>query len=150
MPVTANADNNVPWIGPRARYSLIGSQPVWVYQRMNKTGGFTGVAPTTLTKTADELDPSSSAGLVEWTGLETGGLFTALYHARKPFILEAVDLKTDVTLSIVRAGALTTATRTFPTTFPAKIAAGEIIRATGGDTTAYAGLLIRAVEEKVW
>lgn len=149
MPVTAKADNNVPFIGPRSRYNVLTASPVWVYQRMDGAG-FTGEAPETPSVTANDLDPTVSAGLVEWTGLIKGGLFTAFYKAKKAFIIEATDVKAGVTLSIVRADALTTPTRTFPTSFPAKIAPGEIIRATGGDSTAYAGFLVRLVEEKVW
>lgn len=149
MPVQAKADNNVPWIGPRSRYSVLTATPTWLYHRMD-SAVFTGVAPATPSATADNLDPTSSAGLVEWTGLSLGGLFTALYKAKRPFILEAVDASAGVSFSIVRAGALTTPTRTFPTTFPAKIAAGEIIRAVGGSGSPYAGLLVRTCEEKVW
>lgn len=150
MAVTAKADNNVTWIGSRARYNILTASPVWVYQRMNNASGFTDEAPATSGTAANDLDPSVSSGLVEWTNLAKGGIFTALYKAGKGFIIEAVDLKSGVTLSIVRAGALTTPTRTFPASFPAKIAPGEIIRATGGGGTGYAGILVRLVEEKVW
>jgi hypothetical protein len=111
---------------------------------------FAGDAPEQTGKTANEVDPEVSGGLVEWKTLTKGGLFTALYTTKKAFILEAVDLSAGVTLSIVRANALSTPTRTFPATFPAKIAAGEIIRATGGSGSPYAGLLVRTYEEKVW
>lgn len=150
MPVQAKADNNVPFIGPRARYTVLSTQPVWVYQRMNNASGFTGEAPETSGAGPNVLDPTVSAGLVQWTGLAKGGLFTAFYKTKKAFIIEATDVKAGVTLQIVRAGALSTPTRTFPTSFPAKIAPGEIIKATGGDGTAFAGFLVRLVEEKVW
>lgn len=149
MAVTAKADNNVTWIGSRARYNILTASPVWVYQRMNNVSGFTGEAPETSGTGPNALDPSVSSGLVEWTNLAKGGVFTALFKAGKGFVIEATDLKSGVTLTIVRASDLTTPTRPFPTSLPAKIAAGEIIKASGGGSTAYAGLLVRLLEEKV-
>jgi hypothetical protein len=113
------------------------------------SGAFTGVAPLQLGKTADQVDPVSGGGLVEWKDLTAGGLFTALYKAKKAFVLEAVDLSVGVSLTIVRATDLVTPSRTFPSTFPARIAAGEIIKASGGSGAAYAGILVRLLEEKV-
>jgi hypothetical protein len=113
------------------------------------SGAFTGVAPLQLGKTADQVDPVSGGGLVEWKDLTAGGLFTALYKAKKAFVLEAVDLSAGVSLTIVRPTDLLTPSRTFPSTFPARIAAGEIIKASGGSGAAYAGILVRTVEEKV-
>lgn len=149
MPVQANADNNVPWIGPRARYTVLTSTPTWLYHRM-AAAALDGAAPLQAGKTADEVDPVTSGGFVEWTNLTAGGLFTALYKAKKAFILEAVDLSMGASLTIVRPGDLVTPSRTFPSTFPAKIAAGEIIKASGGSPGGYAGILVRSCEEKVW
>lgn len=149
MPVQANADNNVPWLGPRSRYTVIGTSPVWNYHRMGGAFALTGEPPEAVGLTANTTDPTSGGGLVQWSNLVKGGLFTALYKTKKSFVIEAVDLSAGVVLTIVRAGALATPTRTFPVTFPAKIAAGEIIRATAGANGGYAGILVRLPEEKI-
>ena len=148
MPVQAKADNNVPWIGPRARYNVLCASPVWNYQRMNISGGFTGDAPEAPGVGPNLIDPTVGQGKVQWTNLIKGGLFTALYKTGRPFIVEAVDLKTGVTLSIVDPQNPATVLRPFPSTLPAMIAAGELIKATGTDTTAYAGLLVRTKEDR--
>lgn len=148
MPVQAKADNNVPWIGPRSRYSVLCASPVWNYQRMNIAGGFTGETPEAPGYGPDLLDPTVGQGKVQWTNLSKGGLFTALYKTGRPFILEAVDLKAGVTLTIVDPQNTATVLRPFPATFPALIAAGELIKATGGDATAYAGLFVRTKEDR--
>ena len=148
MPVQAKADNNVPWIGPRSRYNVLCASPVWNYQRMNNGSGFTTDPPEALGVGPNLLDPTVSSGRVEWTNLIKGGLFTALYKTGRPFIVEAVDLKAGVALTIVDPANPATVLRAFPTTFPALIAAGELIKATGADTTAYAGLLVRTKEDR--
>ena len=148
MPVQAKADNNVPWIGPRSRYNVLCASPVWNYQRMNNAGGFTAEAPEAPGVGPNLLDPTVGGGKVEWNNLIKRGLFTALYKTGRPFIVEAVDLKSGVTLSIVDPNSPATVLRAFPTTFPALIGAGELIKAVGTDATAFAGLLVRTKEDK--
>lgn len=148
MPVQAKADNNVPWIGPRSRYNVLCATPVWNYQRMNNSGGFNDNPPEAPGQGPNVIDPVVTAGKVEWANLIKGGLFTSLYKAGKPFIIDAVDLGAGVTLTIVKASAPTVPTRTFPVTFPVRIAAGELLRAVGSANTAYAGVLVRSVEDK--
>jgi hypothetical protein len=148
MPVQAKADNNVPWIGPRSRYSVLAASPSWLYHRMLSTA-LDGLAPTTVTLPAEEVDPVASGGFMEWKDLVTGGLFSALYHTKRAFILEGTDASAGVVFTIVRASDLTTPTRAFPTVFPARFSAGEIIKATGGTGPAFAGILVRSYEGKI-
>lgn len=148
MPVQAKADNNVPWVGPRARYNVLCASPVWNYQRMNNGSGFTGDAPEAVGIGPNLIDPTVGQGKVQWTNLLKGGLFTALYKTGRPFIVEAVDLNAGVTLSIVDPQSPGTVLRAFPTTLPALIAAGELIKATGTGGTTYAGLLVRTKEDR--
>lgn len=148
MPVQAKADNNVPWIGPRARYPALPSTPTWIYHRM-ASAALGGETPVETGFTEATTDPTVSAGLIEFKNLTKGGLFTTLYHAKRPFIIEASDLSSGVALTIVRPGNLTTPSRAFPSSYPVKIAAGEIVRASGNPMNGYAGILVRPYEEKL-
>ncbi|MCJ7520994.1 MAG: hypothetical protein MUP21_02055 [Dehalococcoidia bacterium] len=156
MPFPANADGNVPFIGTRARYSILNTTATWVFHWMHGEVNMTGVAPRTETSDVDQLDPTVSAGRADYglvnpaTGLveplSEGGLFTQLGRYKRAMIVEASELSGGVTVTLVNGeGDLI---RAFPA-LPAHVAAGEYIKAVGG-AGAHAGFLVRLEGEKTW
>jgi hypothetical protein len=81
------ADNNVPFIGPRARYEVLGVQPSLLVHTM-ASGNLDGNLPRTAALTALELDPTVSAGKATWTALTAGGFFN---FTKKAVIVEALS-----------------------------------------------------------
>lgn len=143
MPVPSKADGNVPFIGPRARYQILGLNLTWIYHRMAGGVMLNGAAPKTASLEPAAVDPTVSAGRAEYTDLTEGGLFTLLGNYRRAVLVEAVDNAAGATLTIVdSAGALL---RNAPTA-PFKMAPGEYFKASGGAAGSYIGILVR--EEK--
>lgn len=140
MPVPSKADGNVPFIGPRARYQILGLNLTWIYHRMTGGASLNGAAPKTATLTPDQVDPVVSAGKAEFASLTEGGLFTLLGNYKRPVLVESVNNAAGATLTIVdKAGAQL---RTAPTA-PFKLAPGEYFKATGGSAGSYIGILVR-------
>jgi len=135
-------DHNVPFIGPRARYSIIGSNPNWIIQKMATGETFDGLRPEQTAVGADDLDPDVTAGQVEWAELTKGGLFDLLGNAKQALVIEALENVGGATFEIV-AGDGTTVLRLGPTTFPSRIAPGEYLRFTGGAAAARVAVLAR-------
>lgn len=156
MPIPANADGNVPFLTGRARYSILNTTSTWVYHWMNPASVMLGEAPRTPTSNEASLDPTVSAGRADYgkvnpaTGmvetLSKGGLFTQLGRYKRAMMVEGSDLSAGVTVTLVDSeGALI---RSLPS-LPAKVAAGEYIKAVGGVGT-HAGFLVRLAGEKIW
>ena len=117
----ALADNNVPFIGPRSRYEVLGVQPTLLVHTM-ATGNLDGNLPRTAAKTALELDPTVTAGKATWDDLTAGGLFN---FTKKAVIVEALSTGTwkivDGALNVLR---------TTPTSLPFKLAPDEKLQVT--------------------
>lgn len=140
MPVPSKADGNVPFIGPRKRYSILGLNLTWIYHRMAVGVALNGAAPKTASLEPNAVDPVVSAGRANFAALTEGGLFTLLGNYRRPVLVESVDNAAGATLTIVdKAGTLL---RSAPTA-PFKMAPGEYFKAAGGSTGSYIGILVR-------
>jgi hypothetical protein len=147
MPVPSKHDN-VTFLPGRSRYSILSLQPTWVYHRMAAGQTLNGGAPERAGEAASECDPTAvAAGVAAWDSLTKGGLFTQLGNYKTSMIVEAVDNPGSATLTLVdRAGGLI---RNFPTTFPARITAGETIKAVGGSAGGKVGFMVRYDADKV-
>lgn len=118
----AQADNNVPQIGPRSFYSLVGVNPSLLKQK-KASGNLTGVKPVISSSPAD---PSVSGGKAEWIGLDDGGLFA---FDKKSVVVESL-LGAGITWTIVDPSGTTV--RTTPSA-PFKLLPNEYLKATGGN-----------------
>lgn len=147
MPVQAKADGNVPFIGPRARYSVLGLHPTWHVMKMAGGNSLDGGRPRTAALTEDQLDPVVTSGRAVWGSLTKGGLFDMLGKGKKPCIVEAIDNAATATGSIVDSAG--NALRAVPTTLPFKLAAGEFLKYTGGTAASYIGILVRLDAERL-
>ncbi len=93
-----------------------------------------GVNPSRLTQTAAQGNlngklpsaaPVVKAGQADWSGLTDGGVFN---FRKEPIIVEYLS---DATWAIVSSDDNSIVTRPTPTSFPFKLVAGEILKATG-------------------
>ena len=139
--------NNIPIIGPRSRYSIVGDDLSWCIQKMATGVSFNGAAPRTATTDAENTDPEVSCGASIFKDLTQGGLFTLLANAKKPLVVESVLNPGSATVSLVSRDGLTT--RVIPTELPFKISPNEIIKVTAGATGALFGVLVRIDGEKI-
>lgn len=124
-------DGNVPFIGPRSRYSIIGVKTTAISQKMAAGESFDGNRPQTQSKNADELDPFVKAGSARWEELIEGGLFDLLGNRLEAITVEHVENPAGATLEIVARDG-TTVLRQVPSETPFQLAPGEVLRATGG------------------
>jgi len=147
MPVPSSHDN-VEFLPGRSRYSILTLEPTWVYHKMAAGASLNGAAPQKVGVDAASCDPTTvSAGMAIWDELTEGGLFTQLGNRKSSMVVEAVDNPGTSALTLVdRAGTLI---RNLPTTLPAKISAGETIKATGGSAGTKIGILVRYDADKV-
>jgi hypothetical protein len=99
-----------------------------------------GVHPKVADKTAEETDPSVSAGLAKYSNLIEGGLFSIQAQAKKALRVLAIDNQAGATVKILN-GAEPSKFRTAPTVFPFSVGPGEVIQATGGSTGGKIGVL---------
>jgi hypothetical protein len=148
MPVQSNADNNVPWIGPRARYNILCNTPTWVYQKMTTGKSFNGADPRTATVAAADFDPVVTAGKAMYDNLTEGGFFRLLGNYKRPMVVEALNNEAGATIEITNSAG--TKLRDTPSATPFKVAPGEYIKANGGTAAKQVGLLVRIDGEKIW
>lgn len=142
MPLTnSKADNNVPHIGPRRRYSILCSTPTWVYHEMASGKTLNGEAPKTASVGVADLDPTIASGSARYTSLDAGGLFTILAHEKRGMVVESVDNPGTATLSIIQT-ANPSLSRSLPTA-PFLVGPGECLKATGGSAASKIGFLVR-------
>jgi hypothetical protein len=139
------ADNNVPFIGPRARYNIVGVKPTWIVQKMKAGSTFNKARPATATKTADQLDPVVSAGLVKWEELTSGGLFDLLANRKEAVVVEKTVAVGSPTVDIVALDG-TTKLRDVVITSSFILSPGEMLRTDGGTELR---LQVRIYGEKV-
>jgi hypothetical protein len=137
MPVPSKADGNVPFIGSRKRYSILGLNLTWIYHRMAGGASLNGAAPKTASLEPNAVDPTVSAGRAEFTALTEGGLFTLLGNYRRPVLVESVDNAAGATLTIVDKNNVQLRTA------PLKMAPGEYFKAAGGSAGSHIGILVR-------
>lgn len=135
------ADNNVPFTGARKRYSVLGHSPTWVYQKMAAGVAMNGAAPRTASVTAENLDPTVTAGRAEYVNLTEGGYFAILGGSKQPIQVEAVDNQAGATITLVSKDGSTS--RAMPTSQTFVVAAGEYLRATAGSQGGRVGFLVR-------
>lgn len=140
MPLQSKADNNVPFLPGRSRFNLVNLTPTWCYHEMLAGATLQGVAPKKQTISAEETDPSVSAGLARYTNLTEGGLFVLQAQAKKALLVLAIDNPAGATVKILN-GADPSKFRTAPATFPFRVGPGEVIQATGGSTGGKIGVL---------
>lgn len=149
MPFPSKADNNVPWTGARPRFSIVNTKSTWCYHRMAGGSSLSGEAPRTASVDEATIDPVVKAGKAEYLLLTKGGLFTIQSNAKKPLVIEAVDNPGSATLTLIQRDD-PLKSRTFPTTFPCKISAREVIKATGGTSGGYIGVLYRVDGQEIF
>lgn len=148
MPVSSQADNNVPFLAPgRARYNLLNVSPTWIYHKMTTGIALDGTAPRTASTNEADTDPTSvTAGEAKYLNLTKGGLFTLLANYKRELIVEAQDNGAGATFTLVkRDGSLS---RAWPSAYPFRVAADEVIKATGGSTGGQVGVLVRIAGER--
>jgi len=149
VPFQASGER-VPLIGPRSRYDIISARnSTWVYHRMKPGSTLGGAAPADPTHTAAEFDPVVTAGRAEFGGLSAGGLFTLLGNAKKPLILEAIDNTAGATISTVDKTGATIRATLDPAKAPYHLSPAEYIKATGGSSGSYVGVLVRLDETAI-
>lgn len=142
----AKADGNVPFIGPRSRYSLVGLNPTVLLHRMAAATDFAGDLPETASVTAANLDPAVSGGKALWASLNKGGLFP---FTGKPLVIESLLSKNcTATWTIVDSTGATI--RTTPSA-PFKLAPNERLKATstGASSGAEVGVVVRLDAQRV-
>ena len=141
------ADHNVPVIGPRNRYSIIGPRATLHAQVMASGAHFDGLSCAQESDSSDvaTLDPTVSGGLAKWSALLHGGLFK-LGGKTRPLVIESVYANPQggsevYVFSIVR---LTGTVQLAPPT-PFKLAAGEQFKVTssGGTGGGEVGVMVR-------
>lgn len=148
MPVPSKHDNNVPFLPGKSRYSLITTEPTWIYHSMATGQTLNGKAPRVVANPATpQADPSCRGGRADYSGLADGGLFTSISNRKTPIIIEAIDNPGNATLTLVDAAG--NAIRNFPTSFPCKISSFETMKAVGGGTAGKVGFLLRFDAEKI-
>lgn len=148
MPVPSKADNNVPFLANRSRYQVVTTAPTWCYHKMAAGQALTGEAPQTATVVAANLDPVVISGRATYSSLIKGGLFTLQANARKNLLVEALDNQAGAAVTIVARDGSTS--RNAPSTYPFKVGASEVIKALGGTTGGYIGVLYRIDGQEIW
>jgi len=147
-------DGNVPFIGPRSRFSLTGFEPRWIFQTMFTSLQFDKKLARTASFLAPDLDPAVVAGKAEFKDLTEGGIFDTIATAKKAHVVEDIINPGSATLDIVRledlqsaqtGGDITTAPtfRSVPGSFPFTLSPGETIRANSGTAANPLGIFIR-------
>jgi len=149
MPVPSKADNNVPFTGTRPRYSIVNTTATWCYHHMDAGYALSGDAPRTLTVNEAHIDPVVVGGKAEYKLLTKGGLFTIQANAKRTLIVDAVDNPSGATLQLIDRHD-SAHVRTAPATVPFKVSAMEVIKASGGATGSYIGILYRIDGEEIW
>lgn len=149
MPVPSKADNNVPFIGPRARYSLVNTTATWCYHHMATGCTLSGDAPETATTDAAHTDPYVVGGKAEYQDLTKGGLFTIQSNAKRILMIDAIDNPGSATITLVDRSNHAHS-RAVPTTLPFKVSANEVIKVVGGVASGYIGILYRVDGEEIW
>lgn len=96
--------SNVPFIGPRKRYSVINVNSSWVIQVMDNGANFDGTLPEIL-PSGTIADPAVSAGVAKWTALKKGGLFNWFDRRHAIVVEEVYELLggANITSKILRA-----------------------------------------------
>lgn len=150
MPVPSKDDNNVPQIGPRARYNIVMADPGWVYHRMLTGRTLDGLPPADCDTCAGTTDPAVSAGMAEFKSLVHGGLFTSVFHYKLPIVVEAIDNTAGATLTLVRQDGSLVRAMPAANTVPFMLSPGECIKAVGGTAGSYVGFLMRIADTVVW
>jgi len=147
MPLPSQADNNVPFLANRSRYHVVTTTPTWCYHRMTAGLSLSGEAPRTTTVAEADLDPQVTAGKAEFLNLQKGGLFTLQANAKRPLVIDALDNPGSATVTIVPTTG--TGSRAAPAV-PFKIGAGEMLKAVGGSTGGFIGVLYRIDGQEIW
>ena len=152
MPIQSKADGNVPFIGPRSRYNIIGTSARWVFHIMEDLVAPNGAAPTTAAvSNPDEVTPVVSPGKAEYGSssdkLLTGGLFTHLGKVGHPMLIEGAILPGDPAVSLVNSAGTLIRTLVVSGTplsgFPIRLAPGEYIKIVGGTPGGDFGFFVR-------
>ena len=142
----------VPFIGPRARYNILGVNPSWIIHQMAAGSSFNGEAPRTAAIVADDLDPAISAGKAEFgdttVGLTEGGLFTLLGNYKQHVEILAIDDTSGGSTKNIVADDGTTVLRAVPAA-PFKLSPGEYLKITGGATGAKYAVLAKIDGERI-
>jgi len=96
---------NVPWIGPRSRYSVLNMNSSWVIQKMDSGCDFTGDLPA-VNPPQTPKDPVVSAGLATWSDLAFGGLFNWLDRRHAIVVENFYEIlnSSTITAEVHRAG----------------------------------------------
>lgn len=140
--------DNVPSIGPRKRYSVIGMQPTLLVHRFAAAAAYSGELPESASQSSMLIDPSVTGGKAVWANLTKGGLFA---FTGKSLVVEALHTKlTTATWTIVdQDGNVIRAT---PTTLPFKLAPNERLKAAGTTSGAggEVGVLVRIDGERIF
>jgi len=152
MPIQAKADGNVPFIGPKSRYNVMGMQPTWNHLQMGTGVVLDGNRPRTATVSEDDIGPVISAGRAEYgsvaDGLTQGGFFRHLGNYGHPYIIEDALLPGTTVFKIVDVEKTLIRTVATPV-FPMSLAAGEYVQITGGTAGALFGLRVRFEGTKI-
>lgn len=152
MVVQAKADGNVPHIGPRARYNIVGHSARWIFHIMENAIAPAGEAPATVAVgDPADLDPVVSPGRADYgfptDKLVEGGLFTHLGKVGHAVILESAILPGNPKVETVDASGTplrVLAVLSSPLTgFPIRLGAGEYVKISGGTTGGDFGLFAR-------
>ena len=133
--INAKQDGNVTFIGPRARYSVIGVQPTLLVHTM-ASGSLDGLLPATASKDYTQLDPVVTGGNAAWSGLLHGGLFN---FSGKALVIEALSSGTWLIVKETVPNTYTTA-RPTPSAVPFRLAPNEKLQVSG---VASASVLVR-------
>jgi hypothetical protein len=102
----------------------------------------TGEAPATASVSEENLDPSVTSGKAVWSDLVKGGYFTLLGNYKRPLIVEAMLLPGGALTSKI-VNPQTSTERALPSSAPFKMAPGEYIKISGGDSGGMAAFLVR-------
>lgn len=148
MPFPSKADNNVPWTGPRPRYSIVNTTATWCYHHMTSGMTLTGEAPRTALTDEATTDPSVIGGKAEYKELTKGGLFTIQAKAKRTLMVDAVDNPGSATIKLVDMDSH--AHERVAPAAPFKVSAGEVIKVTGGTAGGYVGILYRIDGQEIW
>jgi len=141
-------DNFAPFIGPRSRYSIIGVTPTTITHKMSAGQSLNGAMPRTALTAPMETDPEVSAGMAVWSELIEGGLYDLLGSRKEALIIENVINTAGAAFTLVdKTGTLL---RSGPTTFPAVIAPGEILKFSGGTAGSLVSVIARVQGERIF
>lgn len=129
-------------------YNIVSNTLTWCYHRMVGGSSLDGTAPRTATTNESGTFPAVKAGVANYSLLTKGGLFTLVANAKRPLVVEAVDNPGSAVVKLVDRTD-PSKERTMPTTVPFKVAANEVIKASGGSAGGYVGFLYRIDGEKI-